>query len=118
MAWFREMRGYYELMGPVRFSIFFGGLTVAMVAFGAIGWWLSQIIGWPEAYGFECRGRGCLWVHLSESPKLLRNRGAYEIALFIWFWFIPAGTSATVACVLFRRFLKRRRDGIRPMEYD
>jgi hypothetical protein len=118
MEWFREMRSHYELMGPARFSVFFGGLTATIVAFGSLGWWLSEVIGWPEAYGFRCGGRGCYFLYLIESPKLLRSGGAYEISLFVWFWFIPAGTSASIAWVLFKRFLTRRRDRIRPMDYN
>lgn len=116
MEWFREMRGYYEVMGPARFLIFFGGLTAVIVAFGTIGWWLGEVIGWPDDYGFRCSGRGCYWLYLIESPKLLRSGGAYEISLFAWIWFIPAGTSTMIVWVLIRRFLKRRRDRIRPME--
>jgi hypothetical protein len=101
-------------MGAPRFILLFGGLTVFIVGFGTIGWWIADIIGWPDAYGFHCRGKGCLWIELGHSYKLLRAATLYELLLFAWLWFFPASTVTTIIFILTRRWIRRRRDRIRP----
>ena len=118
MDWFREMRAYYHVMGPARFALFFGGLTVVILAFGTMGCRLGERAGWPEEYDFRCRGRGCYLTYLAESHRLLKHGGMYELGLFAWLWLIPFSTGAMIAVVLVRRFIRRRRNRIRPLDYD
>ena len=116
MDWLRELRDYYRHMGPLRFTIFFGGLTALLVGFAAVGMWLEDQTGWPEAYGFYCHGRGCWPENLYHSPSLLDTAGPYELMLFGWIWLVPGVAAATVTITLLRRWLKRRRNRIRPMD--
>ena len=102
-------------MGATRFIIFFGGLTVIIVGFGTIGWWTADKIGWPDSYGFHCRGKGCLLIQLGHSYKLLRAATFYEVLLFAWLWLIPASTVLPIIFILTRRWIRRRRDRIRPL---
>jgi hypothetical protein len=111
------MREYYRIMGPARFTVFFGGLTALITSFAAAGVWLMNQIGWPEAYGFSCRGRGCWVDHMWNSPKLLKQGRALEQLLFAHFWLIPCLTASIVGVVLLNRWLKRRRTRIRPLDY-
>ena len=109
------MRDLWQTMGGLRFILFFGGLTVVIVGFGTTGWWLADKIEWPDAYGFHCRGKGCLWIELGHSYKLLDTATFYELLLFAWLWFIPASTVLTISFILTRRWMRRRRNRIRPL---
>lgn len=80
------------------------GLTIALLGWGLVYAWLAGKIGWPEAYGFQCRGRGCFWVELAETPRLLRAATLYELLLFAWIWFMPA---ATAIAIMFVRATRR-----------
>ncbi|WP_461158996.1 hypothetical protein [Sphingobium sp. TomMM35A] len=115
MGWFSQMRDLWQTMGALRFILFFGGLTIIIVGFGTVGWWLAAKIEWPDAYGFHCRGKGCLWIELGHSYKLLYTAKFYELLLFAWLWFIPASTVSTISFILTRRWIRRRRDRIRPL---
>jgi hypothetical protein len=108
-------KGLYHTMGPLRFFIFLGTLTIAIVGYGTIGWWLSKNIGWPDSYGFHCQGRGCLWIELYHSPQLLKAGRRDELILFAWMWLIPAVTAVTLAAIISKRWLRRRKDRIRPL---
>ena len=115
LGWFSQMRDLWQTMGGLRFILFFGGLTVVIVGFGTTGWWLADKIEWPDAYGFHCRGKGCLWIELGHSYKLLDTATFYELLLFAWLWFIPASTVLTISFILTRRWMRRRRNRIRPL---
>lgn len=117
MGWFSDMREYYRVMGLVRFTVFFGGLTTLLLAFAGVGIWLMEITGWPEVYGSNCHGRGCWPSYLTHSPKLLEDSGIYELLLFAWLWSVPFITASTIGIVALRRWLTRRRDRIKPLDF-
>ena len=102
-----ELREYYRTLGPLRFWAIMGLL------FGwiGVGVWLQQAVNWPEAYGFHCRGKGCLFVSVWHSPALVEHGGLLQWMLFIHLWTIPA---VLVACLIIalRRKLKQRRPRI------
>jgi len=102
-------------MGPFRFFVFLGTLTIIIVGYGTIGWWLSERIGWPDGYGFHCQGRGCLWIELYHSNRLLETGRRDELILFAWMWLVPVATGVSVAIILGKRWAQRRRDRIRPL---
>lgn len=80
-------------------------LFILLIAAGDI--WLSSKIGWPEAYGFDCHGRGCFFQDLIHSPKLLQGGSAYELGLFILLWSLPACVFGVLAYVLVKRLSRR-----------
>lgn len=115
MGSFTELRDVYRVMGPLRFTIFFGSLAAVIGSFAAAGMWLMDKTGWPEAYGSRCHGRGCWLNYFYHSPKLLEEARTYELLLFGWIWFVPVVTGLMIGVVLLRRRLKRRKDRIRPL---
>src|SRR6478735_2542360 len=117
MSRLSDLRDYYRIMGPLRFTIFFGGLTAILIGFASIGFWLASKTGWPEAYGFRCHGRGCLPIELYHSPALLQHGGLYALLLFAWMWLLPFAFGSAVGVIVLRRWLKRRRNRIRPLDY-
>lgn len=82
----------------------------------AVHMWLAEQVGWPDAYGFHCHGRGCFWIEMAHSYKLLKTAQIYELLLFAWLWLIPATTLSMIGFVLTRRWLIRYRNRIRPMD--
>lgn len=110
------MRELWRTLGAARFLLFFGCISVLTVACGTASWWIGKQIGWPEAYGFQCRGKRCLWVYLWHSHKLLSDGSFYELLYFAWLWFIPAATIIAIAVILIRRRIKRRATRIRPLD--
>jgi hypothetical protein len=75
--------------GPTTIS----GGALAIGFFFVVAWlglslWLSELIGWPRNYGFECRGRSCLIQEFWHSPSLL-GHGLAELALFVTIWSLP-----------------------------
>lgn len=77
--------------------------------------WLSNKLGWPEAYGFSCHGRGCFFEDLSHSPRLLRGGSVYEVELFAMIWLLPAFLVGTLVYA-FIKWLFRPQSYIRPMD--
>jgi len=117
MGWFDDLRDYYRLVGPLRFTIFLSGLIAIIVGYAAIGTWLMDKTGWPDAYGSVCHGRKCWLNYLYHSPKLLNTAHIFELLLFAWMWILPGATGAMIGIVLLRRWLKRRQQRIRPLDY-
>jgi hypothetical protein len=75
----------FDAVGPAWFVV---------IAFAAVAWfigffWLMGKLGWPESYGFTCRGKGCLLDDMWHSPALLRHHIPYELGLFMCIW-MPA----------------------------
>jgi len=116
MRWLDEQRGYYYTLGPLRYWTLIGGTVLFCVGFGTLIWWLSEKTGWPDAYGFHCRGKGCWLTQLWHSPALLQNPNGYALALFATLWALPATTGTAVTFILARRALARWRNRIRPMD--
>ena len=112
---FSDLIELYRTMGALRFFIFFGMLTAVLVAYGTVGWLLSDKIGWPDDYGFYCKGRSCLWIELYHSNLLLRKGHLYELLLFLWMWIIPMGMIVPAAFIVLKRWVKNRRNRIRPL---
>ena len=115
MSSFSEMKGLWQTMGAARFMLFFGGMTIFIIGFVAIHWWLAGKIGWPDAYDFHCRGKGCWLVELGHSYKLLDKATYYELLMFAWLWLMPASTAITIVVILTRRWMQRRHNRIRPL---
>jgi hypothetical protein len=71
-------------------------MVAGLVGLGAIVFALylhfSDLTGWPEAYGIECR-RKCWGTYLFHSPRLLLHNDLNEFALFAVLWavvWVPA----------------------------
>ena len=113
MAYLSELRGYHKALGPVRFWAMLIGTVLVVLLLAGADVWLSDKIGWPEAYGFQCRGRDCWIQNWMHSPKLLRGGSAYELSLFALLWWMP---TVVVGCAIYglRRRLGRHRT--RPMD--
>jgi hypothetical protein len=59
---------------------------IGIFAWLAIYIWLSSKADWPDGYGFQCHGRGCLFQDLGHSPALLKHGGLVPDLTFIWLW--------------------------------
>jgi hypothetical protein len=88
-----------------RDPVLFWASIVGMLAWLAIGLRLESITDFPDAYGFHCSGRGCLYREIWNSGVLLKDPDFYEICLFIWLWSLPA----VVAGSLVYRGIKKLR---------
>ncbi len=64
-------------------------LVVGTVAYILVGAALSFQLGWPEQYGLDCHGRGCLGQYLNHSPALLQHGTLLDYLLFAWIWSLP-----------------------------
>ena len=111
----QEMSSYAAVLGPSRFWLLIAGTLVFIALFAGANIWLSDKIGWPEAYGFSCHGRGCWIDDLSHSPMLLRGGSSYELGLFALIWTLP---SFLVGCLIYAAIkrLGSKRDKIQPMD--
>lgn len=113
VKYFSELRGYHADLGPFRFWAILTGTVLAILLLAGADMWLSDKIGWPEAYGFQCRGRGCLIENWMNSPKLLWGGSASELALFALLWWMPV---VVVGCCFYALLRRRRRNRIQPMD--
>lgn len=109
----QEMSGYRSQLGSLAFWTLIVGTVVFILLFAGADIWLSSKIGWPDAYGFHCQGRGCWIENLSHSPKLLAGGNKYELGLFALLWSLPA---VSVAFVLYALVKRKRRSRIQPMD--
>lgn len=100
-----ELREYYRLLGPLRFW----SIMAALLAWIGGGVWLQEAVGWPEAYGFTCHGRGCLFKDIWNSPELIRHGGLLEWLLFLHFMLVPATLLGSLFYALWRRFKPKPR---------
>ncbi len=117
MGWFSDLRDLYRAMGLVRFTIFFGGVTAIIIAFSAGGTWLMDQVGWPADYGFQCRGKGCWLKYLFYSHKLLNKPDFFGLLLFAWLWLLPLAGALMLGIAVVRKWARRRKTRIRPMDY-
>ena len=108
-----ELRGYSKILGSFRTWALGVGTVLFILLFAAADIWLSNKIGWPESYGFNCRGRGCWIDNLSHSPELLRGGSSYELGLFALLWLFPA---VIIGCAIYALVRRRRRNAIQPMD--
>ena len=99
-----DIKAYEAAFGWRRLWALLVGTVAFILLFAGIDMWLSNKIGWPEAYGFECSGRGCLVSDLIHSPELLRGGNGYELGLFALLWLFPA---IIVVCAIFAIFKRR-----------
>lgn len=99
-----ELRESYRTLGPLRFWTIMG---VLMAWLGG-GVWLQVAVGWPEAYGFHCRGKGCLFTDIWHSPVLLHHGGLLEWLLFAHFMTLPGIFLVALVIVVRRKFRQRR----------
>lgn len=116
MGWFSELKDLYRTMGPLRFCMFFGGLTIILVVYATTGWWLSEQIGWPDRYGFHCQGRACIWIEMYHSGRLLETGRSEELFLFAWIWFIPVALAVPAMTILLKKWAEKRRKRIRSFD--
>lgn len=110
-----ELAGHRKALGSVRFWLLVVGTVGVILLLAAGDIWLSDKIGWPEAYGFDCHGRGCFFENLAHSPRLLRGGNIYELGLFALFWLLPAFLVAVLIYALFKRS-SRRRNRFQPLD--
>lgn len=104
-----QLAAFKTLLGAPRFWTLLLG-TVFFILFIAIAQVrLSSRLNWPEAYGFNCSGRGCLLDEIYHSPRLLSGGTFLEIALFAVLWIVPAGVAAALLYALIRRWLQSER---------
>lgn len=115
MKSFTDIAELYRQLGGLRFTLFFGAIVALILGLAAVFTIQSDNVGWPENYGFTCR-RKCLFVHMWHSPKLIAGGSGDELLLFFLIWSIPLATAAIAISVVIRRWLKRRRDRIRPLD--
>ncbi|MHA3793598.1 hypothetical protein [Sphingomonas sp. YL-JM2C] len=80
-------------------------IFILLVATGNI--WLANQIGWPEAYGFNCHGRGCILQDMIHSPKLLERGNVYELGLFVLLWLLPTCLVGVLIYALIKRLSRR-----------
>ncbi|OYW16061.1 MAG: hypothetical protein B7Z39_02595 [Novosphingobium sp. 12-64-8] len=99
-----ELIEEYRALGALRFW----ALMAALLAWVGGGMWLQYVIGWPDDFGFHCRGKGCLLSDLWHSPALVERGGVLNWALFIYFWTVPAVMAGSLAIVLWRRIKRSR----------
>ncbi len=119
MNWFSQIRGLWHTMGAARFLLFFGLLTSAIIAYGLFVGWAGDRIGWPEAYGFQCHGRkGCIFVQLAHSYKLLQTPTADELLLFAVLWAIIGPAILAALFIVVRRKWAAYQGRIRPFRPD
>lgn len=93
-----ELRESYKALGPLRFWLIMG----ALAAWIGCKVWLETVLGWPDAYGFRCRGK-CLFQDIWHSPALLENGRPLEWLLFAHFMTFP-----TILLLCIGIFLRRR----------
>lgn len=111
---FTNLAAAYRELGPLRFAVFAGGTLAAILVLTSAYVALSERVGWPEAYGFSC-SRKCAGAVIWHSSKLLETGVADEVLLFLVIWSIPLSAVAIAVPILVMRWLKRRRERIRPM---
>lgn len=112
---FSDLRAVYRELGALRFTVIVGGTVTVILALAAVFTLLAERIDWPAAYGFQCR-RKCLFEYMWHSPKVLEGGSGDELVLFALIWFVPFVAAAIAIPVLVLRWIKRRRDRIRPMD--
>jgi hypothetical protein len=103
-----QRRGNGKPFGMRRSSLLVFGTIVFILVWGTGDWWLSTKIGWPEAYRFQCYGRGCWFQDLAHSPELLGGGNPYALGLFALFWTIPACFVAALIYLL-KLYIRNRR---------
>ena len=103
MGTFSDLRSLHAALGPRRFWLLTFATIMFILVLAATKIWLEHKTGWPNAYGFHCRGRGCTIDDLIHSPALLRKGGRYEIGLFALLWLIPAVVLAAAIIILVKR---------------
>jgi hypothetical protein len=117
MQSFKDLAALFRQRGVLRFTLFFGGMLAAIIAYGIVFAMLADAVNWPEAYGFTCRRR-CSLNYLWHSRKLLEGGTGAEFALFAFIWFTPVVAAAiTFPAVIMGRF-NRRSERIRPTGED
>lgn len=99
-----RLAGAREALGSLRFWLLATGTVLLILLWAAASMWLSNKIGWPEAYGFKCHGRGCILQDLVHSPLLLQGGSRYEFGLFALLWLLPL----SLASALIYAFIRRR----------
>lgn len=92
-----------KTLESLRFWLLVAGTVLFILLLAAGEMWLSDKVGWPEAYGFDCHGRGCFIQDLIHSPKLLRGGSVYEFGLFALLWALPAILVGVLVYAAFKR---------------
>jgi hypothetical protein len=115
MGLFSDLKDYRALLREPGFWVLLVATVLIVSILAVLYVWLSDTIGWPEAYGFRCRGRGCWIEHLMHSQKLLGGGSRNELAFFALLWWMPALLACTAVYTLVKRRL-RNRNPIQPMK--
>jgi hypothetical protein len=86
---------------PLSLTGFVAGL-LGIAAYLGAGIWLMEAVAWPDMCRPSGRNLAYMISALSCSPGLL-DKGWAGIALFVWFWSIPAAILWMVASRLLKR---------------
>jgi len=114
--WVKQQKAFYHTLGPSKFVAISLATLVYIAVSALLSLWLSEETGWPEAYGFECHGRGCWLTYLWHSFELLKVGTGFEIALFALLWHLPVTVGTFIAVVYARRKLKIYHERLRPLD--
>lgn len=76
--------------GHIALAQVVAAVALIIPAYIGLGLLLQHELGWPERFGFSCRGRGCWISDIQHSPVLLNDPSAYRLGLFAYFWSMPA----------------------------
>lgn len=108
MKWLEEHRKDLKALGPVRYWAMIVATVLFFVAWVISAGLAADQIGWPEAYGVECRRR-CTLQWIFYSPKLLLDRSLPAIGMFALIWLpLPAFFWLTDRLGLNPKLRKRR----------
>jgi hypothetical protein len=108
-----DLRDAHSAVGPLRFWIVTGVTVAFITCFVAVESWLSTMLDWPDAFGFQCHGRRCLLTKIVNSGQLLHSNSAYAWGLFALYWAMPVFFACAVIVI---RVKGRRRNTILPMK--
>jgi hypothetical protein len=100
--------GNRQILGTTGCLMIVGGI----VSWIALTVWLSDRLGWPDAYGYPCHlARGCWLQGLWDSSALLSHGGTLSYVLFVVLW-LPQ--TAIITGYIYSFLQKRRRSNGTP----
>jgi hypothetical protein len=111
----RDLKALFHELGPARATFVLIPVFVPIAGYFGLMFWLEWLTGWPEAYGFQCRGK-CMAAMLWHSPALMTDPTLESVALFAVYWLFPGAAMIVLPNLLVRRKFKAWRQRIRPLK--